>query len=185
MTRTTSIAFCLVWMLLPSAAADPQPLGDPQAGYVLDIDDGHEWVSEISYSPGITSKLCIERADPAMILCVQSLQRKMALADRAALAQGYFAALEKRYPSKVQPERHSEVFGLLEGQGERFVTTSSELPDTRRWVIAFAGTNKHRATANGGCVRRPERPGSREHDVRAHLVGHRVSGRRPDGRVAS
>ena len=143
MTRTTSIAFCLVWMLLPNAAADPQPLGDPQAGYVLDIDDGHEWVSEVSYSPGITSKLCIERADPAMILCVQSLQRKMALADRAGLAEGYFAALEKRYPSKAQPERHAEVFGLLEGQGQRFVTTSSELPNTRRWVIAFAGTNTH------------------------------------------
>ena len=42
----------------------------------VDVDDPEAWAVEQSRSPGITSKLCIERAAPSVLICLQHLERR-------------------------------------------------------------------------------------------------------------
>ena len=139
--RHWSIVLAALVSAAAAAGNGASHLIDPQAGYVLDLDDADAWVSEVSYSPGITSKLCIERASPSMLVCVQSLIRPIAIEERQTLADGYFAGIGKRFPGVSRADLLPATFGFLSGVETSFETSSAELPPARRWVIAFAGTN--------------------------------------------
>ena len=122
-------------------ADEPAPFADPYAGYALDLDDPTAWVMELSMSPGVTSKLCIERIAPSMLICIQSLRRSIAVHDVAALARGFMHGFAERF-GVARPALSDAVrYGVIEGYGASLALPADSDVGTRRQVQLFGGVN--------------------------------------------
>jgi len=132
-------------VLLPTplvAGGSALLIEDPHAGYALALADSAAWAHEISYSPGITSKLCIERLEPEVLICIQSLSKPIAAQDVAALARGFFKGIAANFDNSKTLSLQPVSFGELEGFGAEFLLPDTVQVSGRRQVDLFGGVNQ-------------------------------------------
>ena len=132
----------LAWLCC-SIATQVFALEDPHAGYALRLGDASEWVHEISYSPGITSKLCLERASPSLFICIQSLAEPIAIDDVEPLAKGFAKGIAARFDTDVDLQTLRPItLGTLQGYTFPLELSSAELSEHRRRAQLFAGIDE-------------------------------------------
>ena len=136
MATRKRICSVLMSFLLWSPAVWADELADPYAGYRVDVEDADAWTSQLTNEPGVTSRLCIARNAPRLILCFQGLHQPLkdgVMQLARGFADGITETLGVSNPGKFATAR----FAQLSGFSMQFtLPPSAELEDV--WL--FAGT---------------------------------------------
>ena len=115
-----------------------EELSDPYGGYRVEVNDADGWTSQLTNTPGFTSRLCLLRHSPQLIVCFQGINRPLPPGDVAELARGFVDGVAEALDGEVQGELVAQSFTELSGFSQRLVLRQSEaLTDV--WMFAGVG----------------------------------------------
>lgn len=127
-------------LLLMCSLGYAESVADMHAGFSVELNDPQRWVSQLTHSPGVTSKLCLSRQAPQVLICLQSLYQPIDATGVPDLARGFVDAFAERFGVAVPPQLSSQRFQELAGYSHRFELSQAKAPAGLSDVWLFAGT---------------------------------------------
>lgn len=122
-----------------AGAATPASIADGYAGFSVRVKEPRQWVSQLTHSPGVTSKLCLRRQLPDVLVCIQSLLTPIRADELEDLADGFVLAIAQRFQVPVPDTLVPVHFQAVSGFAHQFTAPAALAPDGLTNVWLFAG----------------------------------------------
>ena len=144
--RSVALWLAYAIILMAPGAAWTGEFIDPHAGYRVKVNDVDAWTSQLTNTPGVTSRLCLARQSPRLILCFQALHENLAAISAADLAQGFVNGVAQSLGVDAPGELMPQSFAELSGFSQRLILPPpAELSDV--WMFAGVGPSGQVQTA--------------------------------------
>lgn len=136
MARSGILSHAALFLLCAPFSALADELRDPHGDYRVEVEDAEAWTSQLTNTPGLTSRLCLLRHTPRLILCFQGINQPLPTDDVSELAQGFVDGVAEALDGDVEGQLVAQRFAELSGFSQRLVLPG---PARLRDVWMFAG----------------------------------------------